>query len=318
MITHEVIGKPRMQGRSALVVVLLMSALVVVPATQAQAQAEEVEGTQVLRDKGFAGPESMLHDEERDVYLVSNINGAPLEADDNGFISRVSPEGEVLELRWIDGESEEVELHAPKGMAISGNTLFVADIDKIRMFDLKTGETAGSIEVTGATFLNDVAAAHDAGVLVTDTGVGPDFQPNGTAALYYVLPDGTVERVLGSPEIEGPNGVTTADDDSVVVVTFLTPGRILHLTEGQVANTMEMTFGGLDGVVSLSGGTLLVSSWSDSAVFSIGPDGSVNAVVEGVESPADIGFDAGRQRILLPLLELDEVRFVELPEAAER
>lgn len=318
MSVQKVIGMKRRVEPQALLVLLIGALAASLSWATGQAQSEGTEGTQVLRDAGFAGPESMLHDEERDVYLVSNINGAPLEADDNGFISRVSPEGEVLELRWIDGESDEVELHAPKGMAISGNTLFVADIDKVRMFDLKTGEAAGSIEIKDATFLNDVAAANDAGVLVTDTGIGADFQPNGTAALYYVLPDGTVERILASPEIEGPNGVTTADDDSVVVVTFGTPGRILHLTEGRVAEAMEMTFGGLDGVVSLADGTLLVSSWSDNAVFSIGPDGSVSAVVEGVESPADIGFDAGRQRVLLPLLELDEVHLIELPQATQR
>ncbi|MCK5650134.1 MAG: B12-binding domain-containing protein, partial [Gemmatimonadetes bacterium] len=74
-----------------------------------------------VTDVGFSVPESMLHDGVADVYLVSNINGSALEADGNGFISRVAPSGEVLELKWIDGETEGVTLNGPKGMAIVGD-----------------------------------------------------------------------------------------------------------------------------------------------------------------------------------------------------
>ena len=59
---------------------------------------------------GFATPESALHDPSADVYLVSNINGGPADRDDNGFISRVLPSGEIEELKWIDGDSPEVTL----------------------------------------------------------------------------------------------------------------------------------------------------------------------------------------------------------------
>ena len=59
-------------------------------------------------------PESALHDPEADVYLVSNINGGPGDRDDNGFISRVSPDGQVLDLKWIDGADPGVTLHAPR------------------------------------------------------------------------------------------------------------------------------------------------------------------------------------------------------------
>ena len=59
-----------------------------------------------VRDVGFATPESVLHDPLTDAYMVSNINGSPLEADDNGFISLLTPEGEVANLKWIDGASD--------------------------------------------------------------------------------------------------------------------------------------------------------------------------------------------------------------------
>ena len=152
-----------------------------------------------LAGAGFATPESVLHDTAADLYLVSNINGSPLEKDDNGFISRVSPEGQVVALKWIDGAAEGVTLNAPKGMAISGDTLYVADIDALRMFDRATGAPKGQIAVEGATFLNDLAVAPAGGVYLTDSGLqagAAGFEPSGSAAVYHVHADGTVEALL--------------------------------------------------------------------------------------------------------------------------
>jgi hypothetical protein len=70
--------------------------------------------------EGFTTPESMVYDAESDIYLVSNINGEPLGADDNGFIAKVSPEGKITEGKWIDGAKDTVKLDAPKGMALAG------------------------------------------------------------------------------------------------------------------------------------------------------------------------------------------------------
>src|SRR6185503_3709727 len=43
-----------------------------------------------LANVGFAQPESVLHDEVDDVYLVTNINGDSLAHDNNGFVSRIT------------------------------------------------------------------------------------------------------------------------------------------------------------------------------------------------------------------------------------
>ena len=88
----------------------------------------------MVADVGLSTPESVLHDAGADVYLVSNINGSPLEKDGNGFISRLAPDGSVLALKWIDGEAQGITLNAPKGMAIQDGVLFVAAIDRHSSF----------------------------------------------------------------------------------------------------------------------------------------------------------------------------------------
>jgi hypothetical protein len=64
---------------------------------------------------GFRAPESVVHDPLTDVYLVSNAGGPPV-IFNHGFISRVSPQGGVLDLKWIEDGVNGATLHGPKGL----------------------------------------------------------------------------------------------------------------------------------------------------------------------------------------------------------
>ena len=83
---------------------------------------------------GFSHPESVDLDIPHQVFYVSNLGGAPLDKDGNGFISKVSRDGKLLQLKWIEG------LNAPKGMVMNGFTLYVSDIDKLVEIDTRTGQ----------------------------------------------------------------------------------------------------------------------------------------------------------------------------------
>jgi len=169
------------------------------PATAAPAPPPPPAPVLVVKDVGLLAPESVLHDAESDTYLVSNVNGKPLDADRNGFISRIGPDGKVAELKWIDGSKTGSTLDAPKGMAVSGATLYVADITWIRLFDRKTGAPKGKLAVKGATFLNDVAVAPDGVIYVTDTGWkagAQGFEGTGTDAVFRIDPKTVVPAPL--------------------------------------------------------------------------------------------------------------------------
>src|SRR5436305_2008757 len=127
--------------------------------------------TKVTVVEGFLTPESVLHDTAQDIYFVSNINGSPTAKDDNGFISRVRPDGAVENLKFIEGGHNGVTLHAPKGLALLGDTLWVADIDVVRAFDARTGTARDSVSLAtlGAVLLNDIAIAQTGALYITDT-----------------------------------------------------------------------------------------------------------------------------------------------------
>ncbi len=273
------------------------------PAPEAQAPAAGV-GLRI-ENVGFATPESVLHDPAADVYLVSNINGSPLATDDNGFVSRLAPDGTVIALRWIDGASPDVELDAPKGMAIVGDTLYVADISVVRSFDRTSGAPLGTIEIPGATFVNDLAATRDGQVLVSDSGMvftesGPE--DTGSAAVYLIDADGGLTTVAASADLDKPNGVLDSLAHDGTMVAPLGGDTVYLLDEdGERLDVAQLPTGGLDGLVESGDGDLLVSSWAGSAIYRIEPDGAITTIAGDLPAPADIGWDAGRSLILVPL-----------------
>jgi hypothetical protein len=254
---------------------------------------------------GFLKPESAVYDAAADRYLVSNINGVGVVKDNNGFVSVLSPDGQVSALKWIEGGRDQVTLDAPKGMVISRGALYVTDITVVRRFDLATGAPGPDIAVAGATSLNDIAAAPDGTLYVSDTGKrlaadGKSLEGNGQDAIYVV--DGGGARVLAKrTELGNPNGVLWTSR-GLVVVTNDDSGEIYRLDEKQQRQDVTKLPGGtLDGLLEL-GDSLLVTSWGKSAVYRGKLGGTFDVALADVKSPADIGYDAKRRRLLVPLL----------------
>jgi sugar lactone lactonase YvrE len=262
---------------------------------------------------GLQTPESILYDRASDVYLVSNINGNPTGTDGNGFISRIAPSGRVLALKWIDGTRSGVRLNAPKGMAIVGDRLYVSDITAVRIFNRRTGRQLGSIDIAGSTFLNDLAAGPDGSVYVTDSGLKPDFSPSGTDAVYRIDRMGKLATVAKSRELSTPNGVAVLPDGRLFIVTFTDVGEVYALAGSERRDVRRMPAGGLDGVELIPGGAMLISSWGGSAVFRLARDGQASVVVANVASPADIGYDSRRNRVLIPLFTRNRLVIQPLP-----
>jgi len=253
--------------------------------------------------ESFSTPESVLYDADSDTYLVSNINGKPSDADDNGFISKVSPDGKVTEAKWIDGSKENIKLDAPKGMAVVGGILYVADITMVRKFDAKTGEPKGEVKIDKAVFLNDVAPAPDGGVYVTDSALDASFKSTGADAIYIIGKDDKVKPLIKNKDLAGPNGVIGDGKGGVWAVTFGS-GEIYAVDgKGKKAAGQKLPKGQNDGIVILEGGDVLVSSWEGSAIYRGKPGGEWKPLVENVQSPADIGYDTKRHYLLIPVFQ---------------
>ena len=96
--------------------------------------------TKVGETGGMSTPELVRYDPELDVFYVSNINGNPSVHDGNGFIAVVRADSVGAPARMlVEGGKNGAKLDAPKGIALAGDTLWVADIDHVRAFNRKTG-----------------------------------------------------------------------------------------------------------------------------------------------------------------------------------
>jgi sugar lactone lactonase YvrE len=269
----------------------------------------------VATTEGFSTPESVLWDAATGVWFVSNINGNPADHDGNGFISRVTGAGVIDSLHFVAGGRNGVTLNGPKGMALVGDTLWVADIDAVRGFDRNTGAAVATVEFgSRARFLNDVVAASDGTLYITDTGVA--FDAKGVSHpgpdRIFAVKGRTVSVAAEGGWLSGPNGIAwDAGAGRYLVVPFLGQSILGWAPGGAKADTVGTGPGSQDGVVFLDGHAL-ISSWADSTVFTVAA-GTRRVWIRGVNSPADIGLDPARRLVAVPLFTENKVEFWRMP-----
>jgi sugar lactone lactonase YvrE len=263
------------------------------------------------------GPESARYDRDLDVWFVSNVNGSPTRKDNNGYISRLRPDGTPYSLKFIEGGKKGITLDAPKGLAISGDTLWVADIDFARAFNKRTGALIANVSAKGrARFLNGATVGPYGGIYMTDTGVifganGQVSHPGPDQVLRITRAGATT--ALTSPKLEGPNGITWDMKKSrFIIVSFLGKGIYGWKPGDKDLKSLGSGPGQQDGVVVLPDGRLLVTSWADSSLFVL-EDGQTRKVASGIASPADIDLDEKDSRVAVPQLMENKVQFWELP-----
>ncbi|MFM1871361.1 MAG: hypothetical protein RL398_783 [Planctomycetota bacterium] len=265
--------------------------------------------------ESFDTPESVLHDAVDDVYLVSNIHGGPLAKDDNGYIARIDPVSGAGERYWIQGGRDGVTLHAPKGMALVGDVLWVADIDVVRKFDRKTGRPLGHVAIPGAGFLNDVAADVDGTVFVTDTGLDAAFAKSGTDAIWRIAGDGTATALAKGTELAQPNGIV-AKDGGCYVVSWADGSFYQVDGQGRRTPLAKAPSGGLDGlvrVVAADGSVAYyATSWESKGVVRFDVTGGCTVLPTTLEQPADCAYDAGRRLLVVPLFGENRIASIRL------
>ena len=232
-------------------------------------------------EASFKVPESVYFDKAGKVLYVSNIDGEPWAKDGAGSIGKLGLDGKVIAAEWVKG------LNAPKGMALSKGTLWVADLREVVGIDVAKGAVTTRIPVEGASKLNDLAVDAKGALYVSDSETKKVHKIEGK----------TVTTLLEN--LKGPNGVL-AHNGAIYVLDNgglfqVQPDKSLKkLADGMDSST--------DGVEPLKGGGFIVSAWSG-VLYHVGADGSTHVLIDtrpAKANSADIGFDPETATVYVP------------------
>lgn len=251
----------------------------------------------IWKSEAFQSPESVLYDWKSDRLWVSNIIGNPSEKDGVGRIVELSHTGEVLSESFTSG----ITLNAPKGMCILDDAMYIADIDTVHVVSSSSGNHRYDVPIPGAMFLNDMACSHNE-AYVSDTQTG---------SIHRIYKEGKAEHVLTFKDTK-PNGLSF-QGMTLKIVDFGSD-RIFTLSpSGEILSTLSLPNGGLDGVVVLRDRSTLVSSWDAQGIFHVSPEDVVTLLFSGLSSPADFSVDLKRNRLLVPQLNDNSIRVLQMP-----
>ncbi len=245
---------------------------------------------------GLNEPESVIYDKGSDAIYISNINGDPLKQDKNGYITKISVNGQILEKKWITG------LDAPKGMAIHKNFLFVSDINKIWKISINSKEKE-SFSINDAGFLNDLVADKNGTIYASDM-----FKNR-----IYALKNNRLNIWKQSKLLYSPNGLLI-EGKYLIVACW---GEISEGFKTEVKGTLiklnlhtreikkffsTRPIGNLDGIVFNRNNGYLVTDWMHGKLLTINKKGMVIGTKKINKGAADLEILMHKNLILIPMM----------------
>jgi sugar lactone lactonase YvrE len=212
----------------------------------------------------FDKPESVVANPSEKAIYISNINGQPTELNGKGYISKVSMSGEIIKKHWLDN------LDAPKGMAIHGDNLYIADMQKVHQVSISQARIVNQFQVEEAKMLNDITIADDGTVYISDLLGGGIYRiANNKIASWFVHknlphPNGLLwqdgELLVASWGLGMKDDFTTEIAGSIYKINFKNPALVAIKGSEQLGN--------LDGLVRKDN-ALYVSDWISGELFKI-------------------------------------------------
>jgi hypothetical protein len=260
--------------------------------------------------KPLDAPEAAFWHAESKTWLVSNLGGGlSLARDGIGWLTRYDHQGRLLNARWVEG------MDAPTGIAAVGNLIYVADRSGVHEIDVKEAKILRTIEIPDSKFLNDVAAAPNGDLFVSDFGAN---------RIYRLGRHRKPEVWLESERLENPNGLIV-DGDNLVIATWgpMTdpktfavkhPGTILRAN----LQSRRLTplgngapIASFDGIIKV-GHDYYATDWPNGRLLRISKAGVLKEVLTGFFQLADLGYDPKSKTIAMPVMSDNRLIYLRL------
>ena len=252
-------------------------------------------------------PYSFVHDPLEKGYFISSVNGEAETADNNGFITKLDPNGKLLNLKFIQGGKGDVTLHAPKGMAVVEHVLYVADLDTLRGFDTTTGKPVLTLTIRSPASsqseppqasLSDVTFDGKGHLYCSDQKANTIYRIDPAAQTFSVL---VTDRALA-----GPSGLVVHPKSGQIIAVSWDKGKISEISPDGVVTELfsngffSNRFQNLRGVDFDRWGNMYVSDFTTGKVWRMSWDKRFQVISEFLHSPGDLSIDRANNLILVP------------------
>ncbi len=267
-----------------------------------------VQAHETKKITGLKMPESAIAAKDGRIF-VSEIG--EFGKDGDGQITVIDKNGELKV--FAQG------LDDPKGLAIVGNDLFVADNHRVMKITLD-----GKVSVFAAPeafpepaqFLNDLESDAAGNIYVSDSG---DLKGVG-GAIYKINSKGKVTTIINGKQdarILAPNGLLMGKTQNCIMVVDFVSG-VLYRLDMKKNELIEVAngFGGGDGIVKGKKDQFYVSDWKNGKVFSVklekGAVVNAELIKEGFAAAADIAPSLDGKFLLVPDMKAGELVYLPL------
>ncbi len=253
----------------------------------------------IWETKGFVGPESVVHDAARDVLYISNMgtHGEGQTAGD-GFISRVSADGKILDLKWVTGFDN------PKGLALVKDRLYVGDDKDLVEIDVAAGKVVGRhAPADGPGDFNDCTADPDGNVYVSSGRLGEVFRLSEGKFESWVTLDraktGWINGLRAEKDRLLLGGWTVRGADGKEQLGHISTISFKDKSLGRIGSEPICHVDGLE-PDGKSGYT--VTDWISGDVIHVSADGKPTPLMTLVKGTADHEYIVERKQMLVPLM----------------
>ncbi|WP_105982240.1 SMP-30/gluconolactonase/LRE family protein [Nonlabens agnitus] len=257
--------------------------------------------TLISETTNLSHAESVAYDPNYNRLYVS-VQGEQEPGD--GGIATIDVEGNIIDNAFTTG------LNNPKGIALSGDYIYVSDVTELVEISRETGKVSNRYAVGDEQFLNDVAVDDQGNVYVSDMR---------SSSIYRLDFDKVFTKWLSSLELENPNGLLAVENDLYIAGWGLpgsensegnTQGRLLKLniTNQKIDKVTALPQGNLDGIQVFDDTHFLVSDWRRGTIFKISKLGDVKVFMTSEASVGDILYLRDQKLLALPLNRQNKVQ----------
>ena len=250
-------------------------------------------------EKIFELPESVIYDSKNEVLYVSNITDHPFKKDGTGYISKIGLDGSIIKKKWIN------KLNAPKGLTISNDKLYIADVDELVEVDIESGKIINKYKGYGSVCMNDVTADKYGNVYVGDTY-------NDT--IYRLNQFGQLPAWFYSPGL-APNGIHIDNEEGNLIVGswgavmegWGTPElkgslKSINIHTKKIKDLGKKPIGNLDGIESDGKGAYFVTDWTGAKLYRIKKNGKFKVIAEVGKGAADHEVILDKNLVIIPIM----------------